>query len=184
MTPHFADQLAALRPALLRTARRHVRNEAWAEDAVSETLLAALEKPLAFEGRAQLQTWLVGVLKHKLVDQMRRHTREQAFAVCDDEDDTGPHGHALADMPTHGAWGDPQAHLQQRQFMQQCDALLQHLPPQQGTAFVLRDWLECETEEICKELGITATNLSVMLYRARRRMRDFLQPHYRPSHMA
>lgn len=183
MTSPFSDQLATLRPALLRIARRQVRNEAWAEDAVSDTLLAALERPLAFEGRAQLQTWLVGVLKHKLVDQMRRYTREQAFAGGDDDDDTAPRGPTLADMPTPGLWGDPQAHLQQRQFMQQCHALLQHLPAQQGMAFVLRDWLDCETDEVCQELGVTATNLSVMLYRARRRMRDFLQPHYRPSPM-
>lgn len=184
MTSPFSDQLAALRPTLLRVARRQVRNEVWAEDAVSETLLAALEKPLAFEGRAQLQTWLIGVLKHKLVDQMRRYTREQAFAGDGEEGGAAPQGPTLADMPTPGMWGDPQAHLQQRQFMLQCQSLLQHLPAQQGMAFVLRDWLECETDEICKELGITATNLSVMLYRARRRMRDVLQPQYRPSPMA
>ena len=71
----FADQVAAIRPMLVRTARRRLRNDAWAEDAVSETLVAALEKPSAFAGRAAVQSWLVGILKHKTVDQIRRHTR-------------------------------------------------------------------------------------------------------------
>ena len=72
----FADELAAMRPMLVRMAQQRLRNEAWAEDAVSETLVAALEKPSAFTQRAMLRTWLVGILKHKVVDQIRRHTRE------------------------------------------------------------------------------------------------------------
>ncbi len=65
-----------MRPMLVRMARQRLRNDAWAEDAVSETLVAALESPAAFAGRAKVQTWLVGILKHKVVDQIRRHTRE------------------------------------------------------------------------------------------------------------
>ena len=72
----FARQVEALRPQLLRFARSQLRNDAWAEDAVSDTLLAALEKPQSFAGRSQLKTWLVGVLKHKVIDQLRRHSRE------------------------------------------------------------------------------------------------------------
>lgn len=186
MTTAFSEQLVALRPNLLRIARRRVRNEAWADDAVSETLLAALEKPAAFEGRAQLQTWLVGVLKHKLVDQTRRHTREQAFTWHGEEDGDGlgdgnANANAMSDVPADSAWADPQASLQQRQFMQRCDAMLQRLPAQHGMAFVLRDCLECETDEVCQEMGITATNLSVILYRARRRMRDFMQTWHCPA---
>jgi DNA-directed RNA polymerase specialized sigma24 family protein len=58
--------VAEQRGYLLKFARLQLRNEAWAEDAVSETLLAALAKPQAFSGRAQLRTWLVGILKHKV----------------------------------------------------------------------------------------------------------------------
>ena len=72
----FARQVEALRPQLMRFARVQLRNDAWAEDAVSEALLAALEKPQSFAGQSQLKTWLVGILKHKVIDQLRRHTRE------------------------------------------------------------------------------------------------------------
>src|SRR5882672_12055339 len=74
----FARQVEELRPQLLRFARAQLRNDAWAEDAVSDTVLAALERPQSFSGGSQLKTWLVGILKHKLIDQLRRHTRELA----------------------------------------------------------------------------------------------------------
>ena len=80
----FAPQVEALRPQLLRFARSQLRNDAWAEDAVSDTLLAALEKPQSFAGNSQLKTWLVGILKHKVVDQLRRHSREATVLTPDD----------------------------------------------------------------------------------------------------
>ena len=68
----FANQVESHRAMLMRFARAQLRNEAWAEDAVSETLLAAIEKPQTFAGGSQLKTWLIGILKHKLVDQLRQ----------------------------------------------------------------------------------------------------------------
>ena len=72
----FEDQLVEHRVYLMRFARLQLRNDAWAEDAVSETLLAALSKPQAFGNRSQLKTWLVGILKHKVIDHIRLNTRE------------------------------------------------------------------------------------------------------------
>jgi RNA polymerase sigma-70 factor (ECF subfamily) len=180
----LASQLAELRPALLAVARQRLRNPAWAEDAVSETLIAALENPAAFGGRAQLKTWLVGILKHKLVDQVRRCTREQSSTGDDDGDDALE---ACADTtPLWGVdarvgWGDPQDRLSQRQFMQQLERSLRTLPEKQSRAFMLRECLEVDADEVCRELGVTANNLSVMLHRARQRLRDSLQPLWMPS---
>jgi len=180
----LASQLAALRPALLRVARQRVRNPAWAEDAVSETLVAALENPAAFGGRAQLKTWLVGILKHKLVDQLRSSTREQSPAGADDGEDALD---AYADTtPTWGVEaragrGDPQDHLVRRQFVQHLERSLRSLPEKQGRAFVMRECLDVDADEVCRELGVTANNLSVMLHRARQRLRDSLQPLWMPA---
>ena len=60
-------ELEQHRTYLLRFARLQLRNDAWAEDAVSDTLLAALAKPHTFENKSQLKTWLVGILKHKYI---------------------------------------------------------------------------------------------------------------------
>ena len=60
--PTFEQQLVAHRDYLLKFARLQLRNESWAEDAVSETIVAALSKPQAFGNRSQLKTWLVCIL--------------------------------------------------------------------------------------------------------------------------
>jgi RNA polymerase sigma-70 factor (TIGR02943 family) len=174
----FAQQVQALRPQLMRYARAQLRNEAWAEDAVSDTLLAALERPAAFTGGSQLKTWLVGILKHKLIDQLRRHQREAT--VLDAED-----GQDLDELlfDANGHWREspadwsaqPESLLGQQQFLAVLDACVNQLPSAQGRVFMMREWLELETEEICKELAISSTNLWVLLHRARLRLRECLQ---------
>jgi RNA polymerase sigma-70 factor (TIGR02943 family) len=176
----FAAQVELLRPQLLRFARTQLRNDAWAEDAVSETLLAALEKPGAFGGQSQLKTWLVGILKHKVVDQLRHHAREATVLVADDGADVDGElfneGGGWREMPAE--WGDPQAAFSQHQFFEVLQACCDHLPPTQGRVFMMREWLELDSETICKELAITATNLWVLLHRARLRLRECLQSHW------
>lgn len=179
----FSRQVAELRPMLVRIARQRLRNDAWAEDAVSETLVAALEKPGAFTGRAAMRTWLVGILKHKVVDQVRRHTREcQVDGRDDEEPDFGELPDALPGaVEVHADWGDPQRRIEQRQFMAQFSACLKTLPPQQGRAFLMRNWMDKDTDAICAELGVTANHLAVMLHRARRKLRDALQTQWTPA---
>ena len=173
----FGRQVEALRPQLIRFARTQLRNEAWAEDAVSDTLLAALEKPQSFAGLSQLKTWLVGILKHKVIDQLRRHAREATLLSPDDDED--PYDALFIEnghwRETPQVWGDPEQQFRQQQFFQVLEACVQHLPATQGRVFMMREWLELDTDEICKELAITPTNLWVLLHRARLRLRDCLQ---------
>ena len=171
MYQNFNEQVAALRPQLVSLARRKLRNEAWAEDAVSDTILAALERPMAFAGHSQLRTWLVGVLKHKLVDQLRHHGSQAITSLHSDEGDELPDDGV---QPGHAAveWRDPAACVQEKQMLIRFDACLRSLPAQQAKAFVLRDCMELDTQEVCKTLGISAGNLSVMLHRTRRRLRE------------
>ncbi len=169
-------ELDALRPALLRIARLHLRNDAWAEDCVSETLLAALENRTEFEARSKLKTWVVGILKHKIVDTFRAHRREQPLADPDDDEiDDGifrPDGH-YRDWPTD--WVTPESQLSRDQFLETLEICVQMLPQAQGRIFLMREWLELPTPEICKELAITATNAGVLLHRARLRLRECLR---------
>ncbi|MFG6449185.1 sigma-70 family RNA polymerase sigma factor [Roseateles sp. BYS180W] len=180
-TPNPTDiqsQLHRLRPELLRYARLQLRNDAWAEDVVSETLLAALEAPQRFEGRSQLKSWLVGILKHKLVDQLRRQRRE--VALPSDEDDE-----ALEQLlfTAQGRWinppidwGDqPEQALQQVDFLRVLEACVELLPAQQGRVFMMREWLDLDSAEICKELAMSSSNFFVCLHRARLRLRECLQ---------
>jgi RNA polymerase sigma-70 factor (TIGR02943 family) len=179
----FEQQVAALRPYLLKFARLQLRNEAWAEDAVSETLLAALTKPQAFEQRAQLKTWLVGILKHKVIDALRHHSREVCVSTGSDDEQADPledmafraDGHH-AEAPAE--WGNPEQDLNRRQFFAVLEACTDKLPAVQGRLFLMREWLELSSEEICKELSLTPTNLYVQLHRARLRLRECLELHW------
>lgn len=173
------DQLAQHRAYLLRYARLQLRNDAWAEDAVSETLLAAIAKPRSFENRSQLKTWLVGILKHKIIDIFRQRQREVALdsdgSEGDDELDNlafRADGH-FARQPAE--WGDPEQSLASREFMEILEACSGKLPPAMARVFLMREWLELSSEDICKELGLTPTNLYVQLHRARLRLRECLE---------
>ena len=167
----------------MRFARLQLRNDAWAEDAVSETLLAALSKPQTFGNRSQLKTWLVGILKHKVIDMIRSHVRE--VSVTDTEiDREGDELDKLAfqadghfvNQPT--SWGDPHQTLQQSQFFQVLDACMERLPPALARLFLMREWLELSSQEVCKELSLTPTNLYVQLHRARLRLQECLNIHW------
>ncbi len=178
-TMTFENQLVEHRVYLLRYAQLQLRNQAWAEDAVSETLLAALSKPQSFGNRSQLKTWLIGILKHKVIDLIRCNTREMAMADAESGND-GDELDKLAFkadghfMEQPASWGDPHQNLQQYQFFAVLDACMERLPPALGRLFLMREWLELSSQEICKELSLTPTNLYVQLHRARLRLQQCL----------
>jgi RNA polymerase sigma-70 factor (ECF subfamily) len=178
MPPPSSD-LAALRQPLLRFALMQLRNEALAEDAVSETMLAILEAPERFEGRSTLRTYATGILKFKIIDVLRRRGREVEVAPAEDQSQDEAlealfqaDGHYV-ERPT--AWTQPDAALEQSQFMAVMQECIERLPPRLARIFMMREWLEQETDEICTELGITANNAGVMLFRARVHLRECLQ---------
>ena len=176
----FEQQIVALQDYLLKFARLQLRNDAWAEDAVSETVVAALAKPQSFGNRSQLKTWLVGILKHKVVDALRHHHREVSGLGGGEDEQTDPldviafkaDGH-FAEQPAD--WGNPEQQTSSQQFFEILEACASKLPASQGRLFLMREWLELSSEEICKELQLTPTNLYVQLHRARLRLRECLE---------
>jgi RNA polymerase sigma-70 factor, ECF subfamily len=166
--------------ALYKYALLHTRDAHRAEEAVQETLLAALQARERFSGGASARTWLIGILKHKVMDMFRRDTREVQLETPDDLED---HDNALADeifkpsghwmdKPSH--WGNPEEMLERGQFIEILQRCMDALPARLARLFWLREVMEEETEEICQELAITPTNLWTMLYRARLGLRRCL----------
>nr|WP_315477400.1 sigma-70 family RNA polymerase sigma factor [uncultured Undibacterium sp.] len=181
---HIAElhqQLELMRPALQRFALLQLRNSVHAEDAVQETLLAVLEKPNSFSGKSSLRTYVIGILKFKIIDFLRAGNREAQladFAGEDQSDDDivdhlfSANGHTIESA---SAWGAPEASLQQQDFFKTLEICLEKLPAQTARVFMMREWLELSTEEICKDLGLSTSNLWVLLYRARLRLRECLE---------
>lgn len=162
---------------LYRFALARLRDPHLAEDVVQETFMAAI-KSLSFAQQSAPRTWLTGILKHKIIDVMRKNIREvSATDLMHDEDGNMDEffdeaGH-WSDKPL--AWDVPDNALQQKQFLAVLQSCMDKLPAKLAALFLMRDVHETDNEEICKELNITTTNAWVMLYRARMSIRKCLE---------
>lgn len=165
--------------ALYRYALARLRDEQRAEEAVQETLLAALQARGRYAGGAAVRTWLVGILKHKIIDMYRQEAREVPLEDPEEAADGFAPDEEFFDETGHwrergSDWGDPEATLARGQFMAILQRCLDALPERLARLFMLREVMEEETEIICQELAITPTNLWTMLYRARLGLRRCL----------
>ena len=166
----FHAQLASLRPMLFSMAHRHLRNKAWAEDAVHEALLAVLEQPERFAGRSALGTYVGAILKYKVADLLRLRARECAL----------PEGELPAsdEVDEQQARANPLAMLEQAELFQIVGEGLAQLPQRSAAIFLMRAWDECETGEVCTAHGVTASHLHVMGTRTRSHLRSYLAVHW------
>ncbi len=168
-------ELEGHRASLFKFAVLQLRDEAQAEDAVQETLLAAMQGAERFTGKSSVRTWLTGILKHKILDQIRKSSRDRAPEVGYDEgssdefealfDERG----AYAEKPAE--WGSPEAALSQKKFFDVLERCMEGLPKNTARVFAMREIMGLDTHEICKETGVSATNCGVLLYRARMALR-------------
>lgn len=178
-----ADWLSEHGDYLYRYALVRVRDTTAAEDLLQETLLAAMGSYQAHEGRSSERTWLVGIMRHKVVDYFRRLARTPEFYLCTEE------GNELDQFETAGAWRghwredqapvswpvDAVALLESREFWEIIDRGLKCLSPQMAAAFTLREVAGLSSEEICEILNVTPNNLWVILHRSRARLRHFIE---------
>lgn len=166
---------------LYRYAMMRVRDPAVAEDLVQETFLAALKGRGNFSGKSSEKTWLVGILKHKLIDQVYRsrsgvqveNIELTADLSAERFDESGHWRASLAE------WSDPDRALEKDEFWRVFEACVERLPPQMARLFLLKEMDGLSGEELCKALDISTTNNAwVMLSRARMRLRDCLEANW------
>ncbi|AMK21646.1 sigma-70 family RNA polymerase sigma factor [Sphingobium sp. TKS] len=177
--------LARVRADMLRFARLQLRNDDEAEDAVQEALAGALKNAANFRGEAALKTWIIAILKNKVADILRQRQRRPINASQMDLPDQNGALPAVfdrkgmwRDAARPARWEDPEAELHCAQFLAVFDACLNRLPPQQSRVFMMREVVELDTHEICSELGLSTTNVHVILHRARLALRACLQIHW------
>jgi RNA polymerase sigma-70 factor (ECF subfamily) len=167
------------RYALLRT-----RDSSVAEDLIQETLLAAIGAYRRHAGRSSERTWLVGILKHKIVDHFRQITRRREFHFFNDDErneldlferDGEWVGHWRADQAPVSWPLDAVKLMEAKEFWETFDRCLSSLSHRAVIAFTLREIDGLSSKEICEVLGVTPDNLWVILHRARAKLRQALE---------
>jgi RNA polymerase sigma-70 factor (ECF subfamily) len=167
-------------------AAARVRDRAIAQDLVQETFLAAMKASASFAGRSSERTWLFGILRNKLVDYYRLQSKEIAIpdleAPVSEEQEAfvasgiGRDGWLMKSAPKE--WEMPDGILVSKEFQQVLNRCLSGLADKVAQVFILREIDGVSSEEICKDLGVSANNLWVMLHRARMGLRRCLEAHW------
>jgi RNA polymerase sigma-70 factor, ECF subfamily len=161
---------------LFRCAVGYVRDRSLAEDLVQETFLAALKSSASFTGQSSQKTWLVGILKHKVIDHFRKVNRfNQAFDNAEGE--SGRTGDALdpGSSASTNRHFDPEIMAQRAAFWDLLMKGLAGLSPHIASAFALREIDQLNSRDVCSKLGISEANLWVMLHRARKHLRQYFE---------
>jgi len=153
-----------------------------AQNLVQETFLAALKNQASFTGQSSQKTWMIGILKNKINDHLRAKYKEVPASqlINDDAAIEGFFDHQsghLAKEPQE--WQlNPSILIENKEFWNTYDDCLSKLPEKTGQAFNLREIEQMSSSEICKVLGITPTNLWVLLHRARLHLRQCLETNW------
>lgn len=175
--PIDTHALQAQTQYLLGYALRQVGDRDLAQDLVQDTLVAAMTSTAGFDGRSALRTWLVGILKHKILDSWRERSRapESLDAIFDDSEERDTR--AGVDLVQSEEFGtDPVRHLEHKRFWEKFQHELDRMPARMADAFMLSEFSGLSTQAVCESLGMSAGALWVNRSRARAVLRDALQP--------
>jgi RNA polymerase sigma-70 factor, ECF subfamily len=168
---------------LFRYARSRVGRRDLAEDLVQETFLAALEAWDRFQGRATVRTWLLSILRHKIMDHYRRIAQEPARAEGDASGRPDPVRERYFSKKglwktVVAPWKSPDKALEDREFWEVLDGCFGRLPRSLSSVFILRELEELDTAELGRILELSEVNLRVRLHRARLLLRECLEKHW------
>lgn len=185
----WADEasLSELRQQLLKFAQQQIRDAHLAEDAVQEALISAMQNLHKFGRRAAFKTWVFGILKNKLVDQLRKESRH--ISAEDLQFGTNLNGDDLMDVlfkenghwqrqESPKNWDHPSESVHSDQFWKVFDACLNAMPEKYSRLFMMREFLDLSSAEICENESLSTSNLNVILYRARLRLRECLEDNW------
>jgi RNA polymerase sigma-70 factor (ECF subfamily) len=160
-----------------------------AEDLVQETFLSALKARDSFLGNASEKTWLTAILKRKIIDYYRKKSTQSELSILDKDTKDGFMNHFFdSDGSSEGHWTgnaaptgwgkDLETAVEAEEFNNTLKACLDKLSEKTAAVFVLKNMEDMDTEEICKELGITPSNYWVLMHRAKLQLRECIQKNW------
>ena len=173
---------------LFNFAMVRVNDREKAEDLVQETFLAGLKGKDRFMGKSSERTWLTSILKRKVIDIYRKQYSSRETSLDAYEINVSDGDFYRSEHPFKGHWLDgkgphsysllPEGEMEQAELARLIQLCIEGLPPQLGAAFIMKMVDDEDSDYICKELGITPSNLWVMLHRSRLRMRECLEQNW------
>lgn len=193
LTVSISEQTVEIDPAswvdqhgdyLFRYAVVRLRDESLAEDCVQEALLSAIQALASYGGKATERTWLTGILKHKIIDHFRKHSREVPLdpsetdisvfdPLFERDDEFVDHWH---DSLSPRTWRrSPDEALQENEFFGVLQGCMSKLPERVASVFTLREMNGLDTDEICEILAVSSSNFWVMMHRARMALRRCIE---------
>lgn len=176
---NIENLLVDLVPYLRKFALLQLRDVSTADEVVQETCLAAIQNSPGFRGESELKTWLIAILKNKIIDHLRGQSRNVSYVPSDFEEDDfaglfNKRGHwNPEDRPSN--WGNPYEVLEQKRFWEIFEICMTALPDKLARIFSMAEILGMSSKEICKDIGITTSNYWVIMHRARMQLRMCLE---------
>ncbi len=166
---------------MYRYAYLQLRSKEKAEDAVQDALFSAYRAKDSFEGKSSVKTWLMTILRNKIIDIVRKDKRDRLVGVDNYDDPV-----VNANFNSLGIWSkwlnswgsSPEDLYEHKGFLERVEACMEKLPDNLRQVFILRNVDDLSTDEICEMLDISPNNLWVMLYRGRLRMRECLDKNW------
>ncbi|WP_223550937.1 sigma-70 family RNA polymerase sigma factor [Aestuariivivens sp. NBU2969] len=156
-----------------------VRDREMAQDLVQDTFLAGLKSMENFKGEASERTWLVSILKRKIIDHYRKINSNKGKAeIRINYNDTDNEGDWLEERVADPFDRTAEDSIQNRELGDAIHDCLSKLPQKQADVFKLKTIQGFETEIICNELNITPSNLWVIVHRARTAMANCLKQNW------
>ncbi len=166
---------------LYRFALARVKSSELAEDLVQDTLVSAIRSIDGFKGKSTVRTWLVQILKNKIIDHARKMSRRKTTSLDEEYSDA-----LEGNFTSFGIWnrilsdwaGNPDEALSQKEFFEALEGCLSGLNDRARTAFTMKVIDGMDSEDICNTLDISTSNLWVVLHRARMSLRDCLEANW------
>ncbi|OAD46432.1 sigma-70 family RNA polymerase sigma factor [Polaribacter atrinae] len=157
-----------------------VNNSDLAKDLVQDTFFAGLKSAKNFQGKSTERTWLISILKRKIIDYYRKinSKKGQAEVRMNFYDDGENEGNWLEERVPKSWDNQSEKTIENEELKSQLESCIDALPEKYAMVFRMKTIQEFETEEICKELDITASNLWVIIHRARTQLRKCMEDNW------
>ncbi len=165
---------------LFNYAVARVNNSDLAKDLVQDTFISALKSAKNFQGKSTERTWLVSIIKRKVIDHYRKINSKKGKAEVrmNFYNDGENEGNWLEERVPQSWDNASEKAVENEELKKQLEACISNLPEKYEMVFRMKTIQEFETEEICKELDITASNLWVIIHRARTQLRKCMEDNW------